>query len=128
MQNLVAVREYWSGGGYNATTYTYDGVGNLLKVAGPNGNQVTQYSYDDLNQLVKTTYPDGTTQKASYDSVGNLLSSTDQMGRVTTYSYDFLYRLSAVNYPDGTSTSLHLRQERERAHGHEQHRPGEVFL
>jgi RHS repeat-associated protein len=105
MQQLVAVREYWSGGGYNATAYTYDGVGNLVKVVGPNANQVTQYSYDDLNRLVKTTYADGTTQKASYDAVGDLTSTTDQEGRVTTYSYDHLYRLSAVHYPDGTSTT-----------------------
>ena len=89
MQNLVAVREYWTAGGYNATTYTYDGVGNLVKAVGPDANQVTTYSYDDLNRLVKTTYPDGTTQKESYDAVGNLLSTTDQEGRVTTYSYDF---------------------------------------
>ena len=74
-------------------------------MTGPDASQVTQYSYNDLNQLVKTTYPDGTTQKATYNAVGNLLSSTDQMGRVTTYSYDYLYRLSSVNYPDGTSTS-----------------------
>jgi RHS repeat-associated protein len=105
MQNLVAVREYWTAGGYNATAYTYDGVGNLLKTVGPDGNQVTTYTYDDLDRLIKTTYPDGTTQKESYDAVGNLLSTTDQEGRVTTYSYDFLYRLTAVNYPDGSSTT-----------------------
>jgi RHS repeat-associated protein len=105
MQNLLAVKEYWTAGGYNATDYTYDGVGNLLQVSGPNPDQVTTYSYDNLNDLVKTTYPDGTTQKETYDAAGDLLSTTDQEGQVTTYSYDFLYRLSSVNYADGSSTA-----------------------
>jgi len=105
MQNLVAVKEYWSATGYNETAYTYDGVGNLIKTTGPDANQVTQYSYDDLNRLVKTKYPDGTTQRASYDAVGDLLTSTDQEGRVTSYAYDFLYRLTEMSYPDGSSTT-----------------------
>ncbi|MGA2198460.1 MAG: RHS repeat-associated core domain-containing protein [Nitrososphaerales archaeon] len=105
MQNLVAVREYWKGNSYNATTYAYDGVGNLLQVAGPNGNQVTRYTYDDLNRLVKTTFPDGTTQESSYDSVGDPVNSTDRMHRVAAYTYDFAHRLSSVHYPDGSSTT-----------------------
>ncbi|MDA4122812.1 MAG: hypothetical protein OK456_06500, partial [Thaumarchaeota archaeon] len=105
LQQLVAVREYWTPTTFNATSYAYDGVGNLLKVSGPDSGQVTAYSYDDLNRVVKTTYPDGTTASSSYDAVGDLVSSTDQEGRVTTYSYDYLYRLAAVSYPDGTSTA-----------------------
>ena len=105
MQQLVAVREYWSAGGYNATTYTYDGVGNLVKVVGPDAGQVTQYSYDDLNRLVKTTYRTGRRPEVELRRGGELVSSTDQEDRVTTYSYDFLYRLHSVNYPDGTSTT-----------------------
>ena len=105
MQRLIGVREYWSASTYNATTYTYDGIGNLVKVVGPNPQQMTNYYYDDLNRLVKTTYPDGTVQKSNYDSMGDLINSMDQEGRMTKYSYDFQYRLSAVNYPDGTNTA-----------------------
>ncbi|MGA2664039.1 MAG: RHS repeat-associated core domain-containing protein [Nitrososphaerales archaeon] len=105
MQNLLAVREYWSATTYNATTYTYDGVGNLVKTAGPDAGQVTTYTYDNLGDLVQTAYPDGTTQKATYDAVGDVLTSTDQMGRTTAYAYDFLDRLTAVHFPDGSSTT-----------------------
>ncbi len=50
--------------------------------------QVTQYQYDQFGNVVQTIYPDDSTTSSTYDSNGNKLTSTDQMGQTTQYEYD----------------------------------------
>ena len=97
----------------HVTTDTYDSRGNLLEEVDPLG-RTTIYTYgaepgaDDVDQpgdggaglggddvsydahqnLLETTYPDGTTTQSAYNSAGQLISDTDQLGRTTTYTYD----------------------------------------
>jgi RHS repeat-associated protein len=54
---------------------------------------------------VKTTFPDSTYATKSYDSTGNLLSSTDPSGKTTTFSYDSANRLVTTTYPDSSTVN-----------------------
>lgn len=65
---------------------------------------VTRYVYDANKKLIQTTYPDGSLSRSNYDAAGNLMSSTDPLGRVTTYGYDALNRQISITHPDGTIT------------------------
>ncbi len=105
----------------NTTNYEYDQKARLEKVKQPL-NITTIYQYDDANQLEQvidplsrdTTYqydkmgrvtkvtphdPDDTpggeespTIDYLYDSVGNMLESTDALGNAMGYEYDHLFR------------------------------------
>jgi RHS repeat-associated protein len=72
-------------------TYVYDGNGNLVRRADPNGNE-TAYVYDPLDRLVRTAYASGTTATYAYDRASNLVRYTDANGSVITHTYDALDR------------------------------------
>lgn len=69
--------------------YTYDAVGNITGILDDvNGSEQNAYSYDPLNRLISasSTLTGGQTpylKNYSYDSLGNLASSTD----LGTYAY-----------------------------------------
>ncbi len=101
----------------NVTTYAYSGnnfsaAGGTTTITDPDGNvEVESYVSGTLQSLTKgygtasaatwsyqydpttlgttsTTDPNGDTTTSSYDANGNLLSSTNALGRTTTYSYN----------------------------------------
>ena len=55
----------------------------------------TSYSYNSVGQLASTTDPDDGTTSYTYNSMGDPLTVTDPMGRVTSYAYDSNERLSS---------------------------------
>ncbi len=75
------------------TTYTYDGVGNLVSVQSP-GGRVTAYTYDAANHcsgmsLTSTSDGDALGQIATYDYVGGRLEAVGHRnGTATIYTYD----------------------------------------
>ncbi|MEW4454562.1 RHS repeat-associated core domain-containing protein [Bremerella sp. JC817] len=68
---------------------------------------VTEYVYDANGRRTSTTYAVGTANEAStsttYDSDGNVLTQTDELGNTTTYTYDDLGRQLTITSadPDG---------------------------
>jgi RHS repeat-associated protein len=106
------------------TVYTYDVLGNLLKVA--QGDQKRYFAYDSLRRLVrikqpeqnsndKLALPDGLRSPLSdnnnqwseayeYDAAGNLKVRTDARDVVTKHDYDNLNRPTWTTYSDGTPT------------------------
>ena len=87
------------------TGYVYDGDGNVVSMTDPMGN-VTMFQYDLLDQqtaiiqeTVSATDSSGSglasripQTNSVYDNLGELLSSTDPLGRTTTYKYSVLGR------------------------------------
>lgn len=94
--------------GSPVTRYRYDLAGNLEATIDPLG-RITSNTYDALGRLWTTISPDPDglqgplSAPASifrYDVVGNLLSTTDHLGRTTTSTYDSRNRVVSVTQPD----------------------------
>jgi RHS repeat-associated protein len=83
----------------------YDGLDQLNTFSDPR-NLTTTYSNDGLSNQVSLASPDtgGTTR--TYDSEGNVLTSTDARGKVTTYTYDVLGRVTNIAFTSGTPIVL----------------------
>lgn len=85
----------------DATSWTYDGVGNTLTREDAKA-RTTTFVYDNLNRLNSVTAPSAATSTGyAYDSAGNLTARTDEKGRVTTYGYDDDRHLTSADTPGG---------------------------
>ena len=93
----------------HATTYSsYNGLGEVGKIVGPNGDE-TDYTYDARGRVAsKTTHPNGATAvwTYGYDGFGLLAKVTAPDGEVTTWARDAEQRVRTIthNDKDGTST------------------------
>lgn len=71
----------------------------------PSGRK-TQRVYDADKRLIEETTaygtPNAATTKHQYDLAGNLVQTTDALGRVTRYEYDAVNRRVAMIYPDNS--------------------------
>ena len=88
--------------------FQYDVAGNLAAMIDPLG-RISTYTYDLLDRALTTTSPDPDGPQGPlsapqltfrYDVLGNLLSTTDQLGRQTGSVYDTRNRLVSVTQPD----------------------------
>ena len=79
-----------------ATSYTYNALGNLTRVT--QGTQTRTFVYDSLSRLTSAANPESGTIAYTYDNNGNLTQRTDARSVVTAYSYDALDRLTRRSY------------------------------
>ncbi|MBI1748532.1 MAG: RHS repeat protein, partial [Acidobacteria bacterium] len=88
--------------------YTYDSVGNVVRVA--NAGSTVAFNYDGANRLASvTTFGDDLpemTLRYDYDANGNLIRRTDPQGRITNYAYDTLNRLTRLTDPRNQATAF----------------------
>ena len=91
---------------YVTTSYAYDGLGNLLSVTDPRGNE-TSYTYDKLGRVLTQKDAENGTVSYEYDAFGNAVKVTDARGNKTYNYYDQAGRLrdsvDAENYLTRTS-------------------------
>src|SRR5207302_10424443 len=80
------------------TTYQYDIDANGNPVFGR--GLVTNISYPDDTH--GGTVSGGTSRSFRYDTYGNKLSETDELGHTTTYDYDAYNRLTSTKLPNTT--------------------------
>jgi YD repeat-containing protein len=90
------------------TSWTYDGLGDVLTVTDPDGN-ATSFTYDNLGRkaseidaLVDNGHGTNAhpTTTYGYDAAGNLVQVTDPLGNITTTAYDALGRVTSVTQAD----------------------------
>jgi len=86
----------------STTNKTYDALDRITQVQDPNG-LATTFGYDGLGNLTQEQSPDTGTTHQQFDAAGNLTSSTDAKGVLSTRSYDALNRLTHVSYPTATN-------------------------
>jgi len=90
------------------TTYTRDGIGNILTQADASGTTnytytggSATYAYDPLYRLLNATYTTtGNNQSYTYDYVGNRLTMTDNSGTLA-YVYDADNHLNQITQGQG---------------------------
>jgi RHS repeat-associated protein len=110
------------------TRYEYNGIGQLIKLTGNDGNIITEYEYYPCGRLLKQTNANGTYTEYLYDIIhlasivnggpGGIISrfdyTYDSLGRIETmtdsdglwkYEYDKLDQLIKSTSPDGTITN-----------------------
>jgi len=68
----------------DGATYTYDGAGNRTSKTNLLNNITENYNYDPIYQLLQVTQGSSTTERYTYDLVGNRLSSLG----VSPYQYN----------------------------------------
>ena len=107
------------------TTYTYDVLDNLIRVA--QGSQQRFFIYDSLKRLIRTRNPEQGTYAAlnlsdpltgnsawsigyEYDSGGNLTQKTDARGVVSSYQYDALNRNTTIDYSDTSAVNPDVKR------------------
>ena len=93
------------------TTYSYDGLSNLLGVHQTDPDSLKQvnrsFIYDSLKRLGQSTNPENGTITYTYDASGNLQSRKD--ARVITLSfdpYDGLNRITRKSYDDSKTPAV----------------------
>lgn len=95
--NLIQVGEH-NGTSTYTTTYTYDGLKDLLGLTDANGN-VRSFTYDGLGRMVSSTdlhYATDSTYGVwnyTYDDAGNVTSKNDPKNQTINYTYDSLNRV-----------------------------------
>jgi YD repeat-containing protein len=80
----------------NSTTYTYDGIHQILTVSSQtaSGTQNRSFAYSGRD-MTRATNPENGSVFYTYDGAHHVLSKTDAMGQQTHYSYDAYGRLTA---------------------------------
>jgi len=83
--------------GQEATTYTYDPAGNLVKITQPDGSYLS-YSYDAAHRLIGINDALGNSVAYTLDLMGNLINEkvydpSNQLTQSRTHAYDALNRL-----------------------------------
>ncbi|MCP4550384.1 MAG: RHS repeat protein, partial [bacterium] len=74
-------------GGVRLVANEYDPVSNLIAVTDAENNR-TGHSYNARNLKETTGFADGSAQYFTYDGVGAMLTSKNEVGQVATYTYD----------------------------------------
>jgi RHS repeat-associated protein len=102
--------------GYNPMFYTYDANGNVTSKTTSTNYYTTMtwnYSYNSFGELLTSTDPNGNTTTNTYDANGNLLTTTTPSpdggttpGSVTTFTYNSNGTLSTITDPLSNVTTL----------------------
>jgi hypothetical protein len=90
----------------NTARYSYDVLGNLIKVD-PSGNFGTRtWNYNSKNQLESETHPESGTISYQYYDNGTLRQRDDAAFAATIYSYDRNNRLTFINRAGTNDVSI----------------------
>lgn len=81
------------------STFTYDAVGRTNTVTNGDGYML-DFDYDALDRVTRVTYPDGSYEQITYTNL-NPTQVRDRQGRITTMVYDSVQQLISSTDPLG---------------------------
>lgn len=81
------------------TKYTYDAVGHVTAMTGPNGSKL-QWDYDDRGRVKRRVDALGHVEAYTYDAKGNLATYVDRTGRTFSFTFDAADRVTKRAFPD----------------------------
>lgn len=102
MGNMLGYAET-VGGKTRSVAMTYDAVGRMVSMKGPNGGLISR-TYDETNHLASVTDPDGKRTTFLYDELGRLTEMTDPALSSTKIEYDALGNVAKIVEPGGAVT------------------------
>ena len=79
------------------TLYSYNALGSLTRVEGPEGVAVRRWVYNSRGELASETQPEAGTLGYTYDPAGNLRTRTDEQFGPTTFGHDRNNRLISID-------------------------------
>jgi RHS repeat-associated protein len=82
------------------TRYSYDSLGNLIKIVDAQGNVKTQ-TFDALKRKLSINDPDRGEAFFIYDDAGNVIETVDAKGQRIRNSYDAANRILTQNFVTG---------------------------
>ena len=91
-----------------ATTYAYNGNGQLVSFQNPLGLIGTQV-YNGVGQVIALINPLGAAATYTYNANGLVQTAQDPLGHVTTYLRDQVNRLTDDHRPAGEHQQLPVR-------------------
>ncbi|MBS0456216.1 MAG: RHS repeat protein [Proteobacteria bacterium] len=77
---------------------TRDALDRITKIIDPQG-LATTYQFDGLGNLKQLASPDTGTAIATFDAAGDAITRTDARGITARYTYDALGRIKTISYP-----------------------------
>ena len=86
-------------------SYTYNYNNDILTYKDELGN-VTSYTYDSKGNVLTSTRFDGKSMEFTYDENSNLLTKKDYKSYITTYTYDSNNNLIGITNPDNSTQSF----------------------
>jgi len=98
LSHLLSVLHKLSGSTIDGATYTVDAAGNRTAKTDQHAGVTSNYGYDSIYELLSTTQGSNTTESYTYDAVGNRLSSLGE----SPYSYNSSNELTST--PNATYT------------------------
>lgn len=102
------MKEYTDGLGrkiqysYNGSSPGQGGPGLLNSETDALGRTTVYNQRTIYGNLLEVTYADGSKEKWTRDTLDQILTHTDELGRVTTYTRDARNRVTRIDYPDAT--------------------------
>ena len=114
-------------GSEDAVTYQYDPFGNLSSVTNGKGHATTYSNYNGLGLPGRIVDPNGAVTEFSYDARGQVVEARSivaSIAQTTTHSYDSAGQLVSTTTPDGVTLTREydqvgrlLREYRDEADG-----------
>jgi RHS repeat-associated protein len=102
---LLSVTKAYGSAAAATTTYQYDPVTlGITSVTDPNGNTTTN-TFDSDGNLLTTTNPLGNTTQYDYNGLNEVTEKVTPLGENTAYGYDGNGNLLSVTDPDGGTTT-----------------------
>jgi RHS repeat-associated protein len=102
---LLSVTRAYGTAAAATTTYKYDPVTlGIASVTDPNSNTTTN-TFDSLGNLLTTTSPLGDTTQYAYNGLNEVTQKVTPLGEYTTYDYDGNGNLLSLTDPDGGTTT-----------------------